>query len=113
MRIFQNDLKAQGNDKRVLTMVFSEFGRRVAQNASGGTDHGTAAPMFLIGPMARAGVLGQHPSLENLDSGDLRHTVDFRSVYASVLEDWLKTPSRDVLGQDYPKANVFNQEALK
>ena len=113
MKIFQDDLKAQGNDKRVLTMVFSEFGRRVAQNASGGTDHGTAAPMFLIGPMARAGVLGQHPSLENLDSGDLRHTVDFRSVYAAVLEDWLKTPARNVLGQDYPKANVFNQEALK
>ena len=112
MRLFQQDLRAQGNDSRVLTMVFSEFGRRVAQNASGGTDHGTAAPMFLVGPMVRAGVLGQHPSLDDLDSGDLKHTVDFRSVYASVLEDWMKTPATDVLGQAFPKANVFNPKAL-
>ena len=63
--------------------------------------------------MVRPGVLGQHPSLENLDSGDLRHTVDFRSIYASVLEDWLKTPSQAVLGKTYQKAEVFNPEALK
>ena len=113
MNIFQQDLKAQGNDSRVLTMVFSEFGRRVAQNASGGTDHGTAAPMFLVGPMVRPGVLGQHPSLDNLDSGDLMHTVDFRSIYASVLDDWMKSPSVDVLGEPFQKASIFNPEVLK
>ncbi|MEY3025242.1 MAG: hypothetical protein RL136_1790 [Planctomycetota bacterium] len=104
---FQRDLKESRNDARVTTMVFSEFGRRVKQNASGGTDHGTAAPMFLIGPHVRSGVLGTHPSLTDLDAGDLRHTVDFRSVYAAVLEDWLKTPSEKVLRGRFPAARVF------
>lgn len=113
MKLFQDDLRAQGNQSRVLTMVFSEFGRRVAQNASGGTDHGTAAPMFLVGPMVRPGVLGQHPSLEDLDSGDLRHTVDFRSIYAAILEDWMRSPSLDVLGANFPKASILRPEALK
>lgn len=107
LRTFYKDLKAQGNDSRVLTMVFSEFGRRVKENASGGTDHGTAAPMFLAGPMVRPGVLGQHPSLTSLDSGDLKFTVDFRSIYTAVLEDWMQTPSKDVLGASFPKAKVL------
>lgn len=107
MRIFYRDLKAQGNESRVLTMVFSEFGRRVKENASGGTDHGTAAPMFLMGPMVRPGVLGQHPSLTSLDAGDLKFTVDFRSIYTAVLEDWLKAPARQVLGESFPKARVL------
>lgn len=94
---FYKDLKLQGNDGRVMTLTFSEFGRRVAQNASGGTDHGTAAPMFLAGPMVRPGVIGAHPSLTDLDAGDLKHTLDFRSVYAGVLEKWLKTDSKKVL----------------
>lgn len=98
---FYRDLKDQGNDARVLTMTFSEFGRRVAQNASGGTDHGTAAPMFLAGPMVRPGVIGRHPSLTDLDGGDLKHTLDFRSVYAAVLQDWLKADSKVVLGKTY------------
>ena len=112
MRLFQQDLSSQGNQDRVLTMVFSEFGRRVAENASGGTDHGTAAPMFLVGPMVRAGVLGQHPSLTDLDSGDLRHTVDFRSVYTAVLQDWMKAPADQVLGATFPKAQIFKPEFL-
>ncbi|MEM9083946.1 MAG: DUF1501 domain-containing protein [Planctomycetota bacterium] len=108
LRAFYNDLKQQGNDGRVLTVTFSEFGRRVAQNGSGGTDHGTAAPLFLAGPMVRQGVLGKHPSLSDLDQGDLKHTVDFRSVYAAVLEDWLGVQrSRDVLGNTYRKAKVI------
>jgi uncharacterized protein (DUF1501 family) len=98
---FYEDLKAQRNDDRVLTMTFSEFGRRVAQNASGGTDHGTAAPMFLFGAGLRQGVVGGHPSLTNLDQGDLRYGLDFRSVYAEVLQNWLETPSKPVLGQQF------------
>ena len=94
---FQSDLKAQGNDLRVVTLVFSEFGRRVKQNASNGTDHGTAAPVFLIGPTVRPGVFGDHPSLVDLDQGDLKYGVDFRSVYAAVLDDWMKAPSEAIL----------------
>ena len=108
LNAFYKDLKAQGNTGRVVTTVFSEFGRRVAQNASGGTDHGTAAPMYLIGDSVRPGVLGDHPSLTNLDDGDLRFNVDFRSVYAALLEDWMGAPSRDILGGTYRKAKLFS-----
>ena len=94
---FYNDLKAQRNDQRVMTMSFSEFGRRVGQNASGGTDHGAAAPMMLFGPMVRPGVIGDHPSLKDLDAGDLKFNLDFRSVYAGVLTDWLKTDPQPIL----------------
>ncbi len=109
MNVFYRDLNAMGTDDRVLTMVFSEFGRRVAQNASNGTDHGAAAPMFLIGPMVRAGVLGNHPSLSDLDSGDLKFGVDFRSVYTTVLEQWLKADAQAVLGHRFPKASVLGR----
>lgn len=98
---FMEDLKAQKNDERVLVMTFSEFGRRVAQNASGGTDHGAAAPVFLFGSRLRQGVIGKHPSLTDLDSGDLKYGVDFRSIYASVLQNWLDTPSKPILGKQF------------
>ncbi|MSR17723.1 MAG: DUF1501 domain-containing protein [Phycisphaerales bacterium] len=111
LRAFQRDLDAQGNAGRVLTMVFSEFGRRVRQNASGGTDHGTAAPMFLIGPMVNAGLHGEHPSLNSLDNGDLRFGTDFRSVYASILEDWMRTPSSPILGAAFEKARILRAGA--
>lgn len=101
LRAFYTDLKRHESDGRVLTMCFSEFGRRVGQNASGGTDHGTAAPMFLLGPMVRRGVIGEHPSLRDLDSGDLRHTIDFRSVYAGILEQWLSADSEAILRAKY------------
>jgi uncharacterized protein (DUF1501 family) len=107
LNAFHKDLKAQGNSGRVLTMVFSEFGRRVAQNASGGTDHGTAAPMYLVGDMVRPGLLGAHPSLTDLDGGDLRFNVDFRCVYAAILEDWMGADARTVLGAEYRKAKVL------
>jgi len=97
IRAFYQDLKVQGNDGRVLTMQFSEFGRRVGQNASQGTDHGTAAPMFFYGPMVKRGVLNEHPSLTDLDSGDLKYTTDFRSVYSGVLEQWLAADSKKIL----------------
>ena len=101
VKAFYDDLKAQGNDARVMTMCFSEFGRRVAQNASGGTDHGTAAPMFLAGPMVRRGLIGDHPSLTALDDGDLVHGLDFRSVYAGIMKDWLQTDPEPVLGKSF------------
>ena len=108
LRAFQSDLKAQGNDGRVLTMVFSEFGRRVGQNASNGTDHGTAAPMFLVGPTAKAGVHGGHPSLRDLDQGDLKYHTDFRTIYAAVLGTWLGANPDKVLDNRYRPADVIN-----
>jgi len=106
VRTFQRDLVAQGNQDRVLTMTFSEFGRRVSQNASGGTDHGTAAPMFLTGTKVNAGMLGEHPSLSMLDDGDLKYTTDFRSVYAGVLEGWLGAKSQPILDGSYKPMKV-------
>jgi uncharacterized protein (DUF1501 family) len=94
-------------DTRVLTVTFSEFGRRVSQNASGGTDHGTAAPMFICGPMIRPGVIGDHPSLTDLDQGDLKYKIDFRSVYAGVLEQWLQADSKKVLGGTFKPVVVL------
>jgi uncharacterized protein (DUF1501 family) len=104
---FWKDLAGQKNDERVLMMTFSEFGRRVAQNASGGTDHGTAAPMFLMGPGVKGGIVGEHPSLTDLDHGDLKYRMDFRSVYASVLQGWLDTPSKAILGKQFELAPVL------
>jgi uncharacterized protein (DUF1501 family) len=103
---FQKDLQAQGNEGRVMTMCFSEFGRRVRQNASNGTDHGTAGPMFVIGPGAKPGVAGTYPSLTDLDSGDLKHTTDFRGVYQDILGTWMKAPTDGVLGGSYAGAGV-------
>ena len=107
LNAFYKDLKAQGNTGRVLTMCFSEFGRRVHQNASGGTDHGTAAPMYFVGDMIKPGLLGDHPSLTDLDDGDLKYNVDFRSVYTAVLEDWMGAPGEKILGKAYKKAKIM------
>lgn len=92
---FDRDASEHGH--RVLTMAFSEFGRRLEENASAGTDHGAAAPMFLAGGV-RAGLVGEHPSLADLDEGDVKHHTDFRRVYAAVLEKWLSVESAPVLG---------------
>ena len=104
---FWTDMLKQENTGRVLMLSFSEFGRRVQQNASGGTDHGAAAPMFVMGPTLKHGVLGKHPSLTDLDQGDLKHNIDFRSVYATVLEEWLETPSKPILGQQFKALPMF------
>jgi uncharacterized protein (DUF1501 family) len=100
---FVADMKAQGNMQRVLVMTFSEFGRRVNENANGGTDHGAAAPMFIVGDKVKAGLLGKYPSLapQDLFEGDIKYNVDFRNVYASVLENWLKTKSAPILGKQF------------
>lgn len=107
---FYRELKAIGQDKRVLTLAFSEFGRRVAQNASQGTDHGTAGPMFLFGPMVERGLLGSYPSLTKLEGGDLQYTTDFRSVYAGVLEQWFNTKNEAVLGKRFKPTQVISKK---
>ena len=103
VKAFVEDLKSQGNLERVLVLTFSEFGRRVAENASQGTDHGAAAPLFVIGSQVRAGLLGKAPSLAPADlfQGDVQFTTDFRNIYAGVLEHWLQTNSRAVLGRQF------------
>ena len=88
-------------------MAFSEFGRRVGQNASGRTDHGTAAPMYFVGDMIRPGLLGEHPSLTDLDQGDLKFNEDFRSVYSAVLEEWMAAPATKILGRTFRKAKII------
>jgi len=107
---FQRDMELQGNADRVLTMTFSEFGRRVAENASGGTDHGTAAPMFLVGNMLNAGMAGKRPSLTDLDQGDLKYTTDFRGIYARVLDQWLAADSKLILGRAFPQIGLVKPQ---
>lgn len=104
VKAFTDDLTALSAFDRVMIMTFSEFGRRVAQNGSGGTDHGAAAPMFLIGSKLKAGLLGAEPSLApaDLQDGDIKFNTDFRSVYASILQDWLKTNPLPILGRPFP-----------
>lgn len=98
---FYTDLAAHGDERRVLTMTFSDFGRRVAENGSRGTDHGSAAPVFVIGGGVKGGLYGEHPSLDALDAGNLRFTTDFRSVYATVLEKWLQRPAPAIVGPGF------------
>ena len=106
---FLADLKAQGNLGRVTLMTFSEFGRRVKENASGGTDHGAAAPLFLAGGGVKAGLLGQMPSLASKDlfDGDVKYNTDFRSVYATVLEKHLGVKSEPILKKSFPLIPVY------
>lgn len=93
-----NLLKPAGHDKRVLVMTFSEFGRRVQENGSKGTDHGAASCLFVAGPALKGGIVGEHPSLKDLDSGDLKYAIDFRRIYATLLDTWLHCDSKVVLG---------------
>jgi uncharacterized protein (DUF1501 family) len=104
---FYADLAAHGNDRRVLTVTFSEFGRRVDENGNRGTDHGEASPLFLIGGGVRGGLYGATPNLGATNMGNLRFSVDFRSVYATVLERWLGRPAGTVLNGEFPKLSVL------
>ena len=106
---FLADLKAQGNLGRVSLMTFSEFGRRVKENASGGTDHGAAAPLFLAGGGVKAGLLGQMPSLapKDLFDGDVKYNTDFRSVYATILEKHLGVKSEPILKKPFPLIHAY------
>jgi uncharacterized protein (DUF1501 family) len=93
--------------ERVAVLCFSEFGRRVAENGSYGTDHGTAGPVFLAGGRVRGGLVGATPSLGDLEGGDLKMSIDFRRVYATALEDWLGLPARAVLAGDFERLPLF------
>ncbi|MEO5984225.1 MAG: DUF1501 domain-containing protein [Ferruginibacter sp.] len=102
VQAFTADLKKNNRFQDVLMMTFSEFGRRVTQNASNGTDHGTANNMFFIsGGLKEKGVLNPMPDLNDLNDGDLKHTIDFKNVYATVLNKWLGTDDRKILGKKY------------
>ena len=99
---FQKDLEQLKLASKVVVMVFSEFGRRVDENASKGTDHGAASCMFVAGSAVKGKLVGTYPSLEKLGDGDLIHTVDFRSVYATLLDKWLGCPAEKLLGEKFP-----------
>jgi uncharacterized protein (DUF1501 family) len=109
VRSFQREMESIGRADKVVVLVFSEFGRRVAENNSQGTDHGAAAPMFLIGNRVKGGLHGPIPDLENLRDGDLRHTVAFRQVYAATLDQWIGGDSETVLGQKFDPVGVFKR----
>ena len=104
---FYQDLAAHGNDRRVLTLTFSEFGRRIDENGSRGTDHGEASPLFLIGGGVKGGLYGTAPDLAVTNMGNVRFTVDFRSVYATVLERWLGRPAATVLNGQFQQLPVL------
>jgi uncharacterized protein (DUF1501 family) len=109
LRGFFEDINRIGRGDDVAMMVFTEFGRRVNDNASGGTDHGTATPIFMLGNPVKGGLYGEHPSLTDLDNGNLKMTRDFRSVYATMMKDWMGfEDTNTILKGDYPTvAGVF------
>ena len=107
MKAFLDDLKTSQLAERVVVLAFSEFGRRVQENGSAGTDHGVAGPVFLAGSAVQGGFFGEHPSLSDLDQGDLKMSIDFRRVYATILKDWLGIEPAPVLGGTYAPAELF------
>ena len=104
---FYSDLAAHGNDKKVLTVTFSEFGRRIAENGSRGTDHGEASPLFMIGGNVKGGLYGTNPDLSNTNTGNVRFSTDFRSIYATVLERWLGRPSQNILAGNFAQLPII------
>lgn len=103
---FHRDLVAHQLADKVAVMVFSEFGRRVDENASQGTDHGAGSCLFVVGSPVRGGLVGRYPSLEQLGDGDLVFNTDFRSVYATLLDGWLGCPADQVLAADFPRLEL-------
>src|SRR5579885_2152208 len=107
---FYTDLVMHKKADNVVVMTWSEFGRRVEENGSLGTDHGTAAPMFVLGNPVNKGIFGEPPGLGNLDqTGNLKYTTDFRSVYATVLDRWMGASSKDILGGNFGAQNFLPQ----
>lgn len=109
VKAFQEDITHHGHAQRVLTMTFSEFGRRVKENGSQGTDHGAASQMFFVGESVQAGPVGNHPSLTDLDRGDLQHHTDFRQLYATVLDQWLGVDPAKVLADSFEPVQLFDR----
>jgi uncharacterized protein (DUF1501 family) len=108
---FFQTLKTTGHDRRVRLMTFSEFGRRVKENGSRGTDHGAASCLFVAGPSVKGGVVGKHPSLADLDDDDLKFHTDFRRVYATLLDGWLGCDSKAVLGAKWDHVKELEPKA--
>ena len=108
VKAFHNDLKAQGLGDKVLTVTFSEFGRRVASNASHGTDHGKAAPIMMFGSGLNAGVYGSNPDLSDLDGGNLKYQFDYRRVYTTILSDWFGSPDSAIVDTGF--GDYLNQK---
>lgn len=108
VKAFHNDLQEQGLEERVLTMTFSEFGRRVESNGSFGTDHGKAAPILLFGSGLKGGVYGTNPDLSDLDGGNLKYQFDYRQIYTSVLSDWLGAPNSAIADTGF--SDYLNQK---
>jgi uncharacterized protein (DUF1501 family) len=108
---FFRTLKESGDGNRVRLMTFSEFGRRVQENGSQGTDHGAASCLFVAGPSVKGGVVGKHPSLADLDAGDLKYHTDFRRIYATLLDTWLNCDSKSVLGQKWDHVSDLKPKA--
>jgi uncharacterized protein (DUF1501 family) len=107
---FYNDLAQHGKADKVVVVTWSEFGRRVAENGSAGTDHGTAAPLFVLGNAVQQGIYGEPPDLNSLDpNGNLKYTVDFRSVYATLLDRWMGASSKDILGGTFGSQQFLPQ----
>ena len=104
---FADDLQRQNLWRRVLLMTFSEFGRTVTENGRRGTDHGAAAPLFLAGGRLKGGLFGRHPSLTDLEQDALKFNIDYRRVYATVLQAWLGYDAPTILGGDYPTLDVL------
>src|SRR5690606_5126973 len=107
MAAFQKDIDAKGLGPQVLTMTFSEFGRRPAENESAGTDHGTAAPLFVMGSKIKGPLHGTAPDLKLDRKQDLTYSTDFRQIYATVLDRWLECPSDKTLGQKFAPLNFI------
>lgn len=101
LKAFLDDMTASGLADRVLVLAFSEFGRRAAENDSSGTDHGAAGPVFVAGPKLASGLLGPTPNLSDLQDGDVRMAIDFRQVYATILDRWLDVRPAEILGGQF------------
>jgi uncharacterized protein (DUF1501 family) len=108
---FFQTLKRTGHGERVRIMTFSEFGRRVQENSSRGTDHGAASCLFVAGPSVKGSVVGRHASLADLDVGDLKYNIDFRRVYSTLLDDWMGCDSRVVLGSQWEQVKALKAKA--
>ena len=104
---FIEDMDRIGRGDDISMMVFTEFGRRVPENASGGTDHGTATPIYVIGNKVKGGQYGTPPSLTELDNGNLIYTTDYREVYASLINEWLGVEAKNILHREFAGLNIF------
>jgi len=107
LRAFLDDLAVSKLADRVAVLAFSEFGRRPEENGSLGTDHGTAGPVFVAGPAVESGLVGRPPLLGDLENGDLKWSIDFRSVYATLLDGWLNLPADAILGGRFSRTPIL------